>query len=134
MGESPWDTIQIVVTGLDEVDPQFGQIEDVLVVNSEVYFNVQLFETCHFSDHYQSYVVTLTSDYVTIHHTHLTYHIAPLHPRTITGLTGPSQKAIILRHIVSTLYQHCNGYYLYIRFALLLSLNEAYMLFLVQQS
>ena len=95
----------VVVTGRDddEVDPQFGQIEDVIIVNSEVYFNVKLFETCQFSDHYQSYVVTFTSDYVTIHHSHLTYHVTPLHARTIIGLTGPSQKAIMLKHIVSTL-------------------------------
>ena len=44
------------------MDPQFGQIEDVIIVNS-VYFNVKLF---HFSDHYQSYVVTLTSQFTTL--------------------------------------------------------------------
>ena len=51
-----YKSLCVVVTGLDddEVDPQFGQIEDVIIVNSEVYFNVK-FETCHFSDHYQSY-------------------------------------------------------------------------------
>ena len=70
------------------MDLQFGQIEDVIIVNS-VYFNVKLF---HLSDHYQSYVVTLTSQFTT----HLTYHITPLHARTITGLTGPSQKARLL--------------------------------------
>ena len=69
-----YKSLCVVVTGLDddEVDPQFGRIEDVIIVNSEVYFNVTLFETCNFSDHYQSYIVTLTSDYVTIHHSHLT--------------------------------------------------------------
>ena len=91
-----YKSLCVVVTGLDdEVDPQFGQIEAVIIVNS-IYFNVKLF---HFSDHYQSYVVTLTSQFTT----HLTYHITPLHARTITGLTGLSQKAIILKHIVSTL-------------------------------
>ena len=91
------------VVGLqDNVKPQFGQIEDILVINNEVYFNVKLLETSHFSEHYQCYVVTYTTEHTTIHHSHLVFHITPLHIRNINGLTDSTRKAILLKHHVST--------------------------------
>ena len=48
-------------------------------------FNVKLLET---SEHYQCYVVTYTTEHTTIHHSHLVFHITPLHIRNINGLTA----------------------------------------------
>ena len=77
----------VVVTGLeDEVDPQ---LEDVLLIDNEVYFNVKLFEICHFSEQFHCYVVALTSRFITIFIT-LTSPTTSLH-----SMQGPSPDLLV---------------------------------------
>ena len=81
--------------------PKIGELKDILYIKGEVYFHVQVRETEFFSEHFQAYVLGKSSESITIHHEHL-LHFAPFHLRNIKGLTTSGQKAIILKHHIST--------------------------------
>lgn len=40
--------------------PQFGQVQDIVVENLQVYLVVEVLSTCYFHDHYYSYEVVRT--------------------------------------------------------------------------
>ena len=85
----------------DGVFPQFGQLQEILVINGDVYFHVQLYSTVKYSEHYHAHAIVTKIEYLTIGHTQLLSHI-PLYIRSVTGFTGPGEKALILKHHIST--------------------------------
>ena len=91
----------VVGTQKDGVFPEFGKVEDILVVDNELYFHVQLCLTMKYSKHYHADVFVTRKEYLTIIHTQLLSHI-PLHIRSIAGLTRPGEKAVVLKHHIST--------------------------------
>ena len=93
-----------VVVGIqnDGLLPEFGKVEDILVADNELYFHVQLCLTMKYSEHYHALVFVTRKDYRTITQTELLSHI-PLHICSVTGLTRPGEKAVILKHHISTL-------------------------------
>lgn len=82
--------------------PQFGELRCTLVVNEEVYFHVRLLKTLCLSEHYHAYVTEEQNSYKTIKHAELCSYL-PLHLRHVSGLTRYGQKAIVLKHHISTL-------------------------------
>ena len=53
---------------IDYEEPSFGQIREIYVVNSSVYFYVQALDTLDYSEHYCVYITAKT----------LTYNLVPL--------------------------------------------------------
>ena len=74
---------------------------EILVINGDVHFHVQLYSTVKYSDHFHAHAIVTKMEYLTISHTQLLSHI-PLHIRSVTGFTGPGEKAVILKHHIST--------------------------------
>lgn len=92
-----------MITALDNIAdaPQFGELQEILIVQDEVYFHLKQYETDHFNKHYNSYVIQSTDSYITINHSHLITFV-PFHGRNVQGLTSTTQKAIVLKHHLST--------------------------------
>ena len=91
-----------IIVGMANDLPVFGEIRDILVIKEEVYFHVNIFKTLLYNEHYHSYVVILVEDHQTISYSDLLSYI-PLHIRLVMGLTKYGQKAIVLKHHISTL-------------------------------
>ena len=87
---------------VDGILPEFGAVQDILVDREELFFVVKLYRTLFFSEHFNAYVTELLDESVTVNQRDL-YAFMPLHARRIEGLTKSSQRAIILKHHVSTL-------------------------------
>ena len=92
-----------LLIGMKNDLPLFGNIQRILVIKEEVYFEVKLFETLSYSTHYHAFLVSLGEFCPQIVcQSDLLNHI-PLHARSISGLSQPGQKAIILKFHISTL-------------------------------
>ena len=91
-----------LVLNVSDVTPQFGCIQDVFLVGGEVYFRVELQDTLCYAEHYHAYVIRRTGQFSLVPYASLSSHI-PLYPRQVEGLTRPRQKAIVLKHHISTL-------------------------------
>ena len=80
--------------------PVFGSLDDILIIQDVVYFNLKVHETLYFSEHFNAYVVVDSTEYTIIHHNNL-FSFIPLYARKIKGLTTHHQKAILLKHHIS---------------------------------
>ena len=85
----------------DGLFPKFAKVHAILLMDGDVYFHAQVLTTVEYSEHFNSYVVVAKMLYITLRHTELLSH-TPLHIRHITGLTRIGDKAIILKHHIST--------------------------------
>ena len=85
----------------DTIHPKFGALQDILIDKEEVFFCVKLYKTITFSEHFNAFVVKLSDESDTINQRDLCSFI-PLHARKI-GLTTSFQRAIILKHHISTI-------------------------------
>lgn len=74
--------------------PEFGELLDILLIEDEVYFHVQLQETVYFTEHFQAYIIRKRSTKQTIDQAKL-LNFLPLHIRSIRGL-NPGERAVIL--------------------------------------
>ena len=82
--------------------PLFGNLEEILVLDEEVYSFVTMFKTSYHNTHFHSYVVVPDISNRVIHHSDLFSHI-PLYAQSVTGLTKYGQKAIdVLKHHISS--------------------------------
>lgn len=91
----------IVIGVTDHIHPQFGSIEDVLVNQEEVLFVVKKYTTLYYSEHFSAFVIQKSSEFCTVYQQEL-YYYAPIHVRTIEGLTTGTQQAVVLKTHVST--------------------------------
>ena len=76
---------------------KFGELQEAVCVQGEVYLHLQVRETLFYSSHHHAYVVGKKKGYVTLHVGTLLSHI-PLHLRCVKGLTQTGGKAVILKH------------------------------------
>ena len=81
--------------------PLFGELLDILHLQGEIHFHVQKYDTLYYAPHYQAYVLEQSSTRTTVCHNSL-LNFVPLHLRAIKGLTTEGQKAIVLKHHIST--------------------------------
>ena len=85
----------------DGLLPKFAKVHAILVMDSKVYVHAQVLTTVEYSEHFNSYVVVAKMLYITLCHAQLLSH-TPLHVRHFIGLTRVGDKAIILKHHIST--------------------------------
>ena len=84
------------------VDPLFGRLEDIFVVNNRVLFHITQLETLYFDGHLQGYVISYTSNNDIILSTQLHYHI-PMHIHRTPSLDNNFITIIICKyHIYET--------------------------------
>ena len=81
--------------------PVFGKLQEIFIVQSDVYFSVQIYSTLWFDEHFHAYVVKATSTEVIIRSNGILTH-GTLHFRAVTGLTKANTKAVVLKHHISS--------------------------------
>ena len=91
----------LIVSMEDSIFPKFGQLQDILVHKEEVLFHLKMYETLSYSEHFNAFVVKTTSVLTTVNQCDL-LSCVPHHVRTIDGLTSHMQKAIVVKHHMSS--------------------------------
>lgn len=90
-----------LVVAMNGIFPVFGEIVDILLSRDKVYMRLRLYQTIYFHEHFNAYVVSNTEEHTIISHSDLFSYI-PLHSHSVKGLTSFHQKAIILKHHLSS--------------------------------
>lgn len=101
MGKTTWTVYKkpcVLVVAMDGFLPVFCDLVEILLLREEAHTVIKV---CIFSDHYNAYVVLISSDHPIVPHSNLFSYI-PLHPRNVKGLTTFNQKAIVMKHHLSS--------------------------------
>ena len=97
------DPCAVLLGVTESILPKFGSMQEILIDGEEVLFVVKVYRTLSYSEHFNAYIIKLLDEVLTISQREL-YSFMPLHARRIEGLTtASSQRAVILKHHVSTL-------------------------------
>ena len=96
------DSCAVLLGVTESILPKFGAVQEILIDGEEVLFVVKVYRTLSYSEHFNAYIIKLLDEVLTISQREL-YSFMPLHVRRIEGLTTASQRAVILKHHVSTL-------------------------------
>lgn len=67
--------------------PSFGKVINIYLINTSVYFHVEVLNTLHFNSHFHCYVVQPTSDTITIQQNNL-FSFLPHHIRVMTDIVS----------------------------------------------
>lgn len=87
----------VVVKISEELLPIFGQLNEILLIRDEVHFHLQLYNTVYYHEHYNAYVVSLTTQYNTMNSKDLLSYL----PLCVRNVNGIDQKAVVLKHHIS---------------------------------
>ena len=93
----------IIVLGVNDDYPVFGQVCDIFASDSNIFFKVKKLITTAFSQHHHMYTVEYSTDYKTVSYDNLycnvTLHLRQIRMADSTSLLGIVPKYHILRAV-----------------------------------
>ena len=95
----------VLTLGIEDDYPQLGRVENIYITNDNtINFHVRIMNTVTYNVHRHLYVVTLTTNYMTVTISSL-YSIFPLYLRSVTIDRSVHFCIIPKYHILNTLQQ-----------------------------